>query len=150
MSWYKVNRPDVVCEAFEDEVVVVNLRSGAYYSLGGSAVSVWNLVEGGAGPASIAETLASAHGRQPESVRPDVERFLAELLQEQLIAPDGDGPQTIGQRREPSEPADQPVTPYVAPSLEKYTDMQELLLLDPIHEVDETGWPARPPQAPGT
>jgi hypothetical protein len=24
-----------------------------------------------------------------------------------------------------------------------YEDMQDLLLLDPIHDVDETGWPAR-------
>jgi hypothetical protein len=24
-----------------------------------------------------------------------------------------------------------------------YTDMEELLLLDPIHDVDETGWPVR-------
>jgi hypothetical protein len=30
---------------------------------------------------------------------------------------------------------------FEIPALEKYTDMEELLLLDPIHEVDETGWP---------
>ena len=27
--------------------------------------------------------------------------------------------------------------------MEKYDDMQELLLLDPIHEVDEAGWPVK-------
>ena len=32
----------------------------------------------------------------------------------------------------------------VEPQLSSYTDMQELLLLDPIHEVDESGWPNRP------
>jgi hypothetical protein len=26
--------------------------------------------------------------------------------------------------------------------LNKYTDMQDLLLLDPIHEVDAAGWPS--------
>ena len=26
---------------------------------------------------------------------------------------------------------------------ERFTDMQDLLLLDPIHDVDETGWPVR-------
>jgi hypothetical protein len=31
--------------------------------------------------------------------------------------------------------------PYQEPKLGKYTDMQELLLLDPVHEVDEAGWP---------
>ncbi len=32
--------------------------------------------------------------------------------------------------------------------MNKYTDMQDLLLLDPIHEVDETkGWPTRDPKS---
>jgi hypothetical protein len=32
---------------------------------------------------------------------------------------------------------------FVPPSLAKFQDMQDLLLLDPIHETDEPGWPAR-------
>jgi hypothetical protein len=32
---------------------------------------------------------------------------------------------------------------YVPPVMNKHSDMQELLLLDPIHEVDEAGWPSR-------
>ena len=35
---------------------------------------------------------------------------------------------------------------YEAPVLECYTDMQELLLLDPIHEVEETNWLVNKPQ----
>ena len=32
---------------------------------------------------------------------------------------------------------------FQAPSLQKYTDMEEMLALDPIHEVDEEmGWPS--------
>ena len=31
---------------------------------------------------------------------------------------------------------------YTAPKLATYSDLQDLLLLDPIHDVDETGWPA--------
>jgi len=30
---------------------------------------------------------------------------------------------------------------YKAPELDTYEDMQDLILLDPIHEVDESGWP---------
>jgi hypothetical protein len=30
--------------------------------------------------------------------------------------------------------------------LQKYTDMADLLLLDPIHEVDEQGWPQPAPR----
>jgi len=31
--------------------------------------------------------------------------------------------------------------PFTKPELHKFTDMQDLLLFDPIHEVDESGWP---------
>jgi hypothetical protein len=34
------------------------------------------------------------------------------------------------------------------PLLNKYSDMQELLLLDPIHDVDEAGWPKPVPEHP--
>jgi hypothetical protein len=32
--------------------------------------------------------------------------------------------------------------------LNKYSDMQELLLLDPIHDVDDAGWPKPNPDPP--
>jgi len=42
-------------------------------------------------------------------------------------------------------PAGRP--PFVKPILQKYTDMADLLLLDPIHEVGEQGWPHPAPRA---
>ena len=35
---------------------------------------------------------------------------------------------------------------WQAPLLQKFTDMQALLLLDPIHEVDSAGWPQPKPE----
>ena len=34
--------------------------------------------------------------------------------------------------------------PWAAPTLERFTDLQSLLLLDPIHDVDDSGWPRQP------
>ncbi len=34
---------------------------------------------------------------------------------------------------------------FAPPRLQRYTDMQDLLLLDPIHDVDEVGWPVASP-----
>ena len=31
--------------------------------------------------------------------------------------------------------------PFVAPSFTTFTDMQDIILLDPVHEVDTRGWP---------
>ena len=49
--------------------------------------------------------------------------------------------------RSASGPVDEPVgrTPFVDPALEKYTDMQDFLLVDPIHEVSDAGWPHTQP-----
>ena len=41
----------------------------------------------------------------------------------------------------PANPSTTNQKEYEPPVIECYPDMQELLLLDPIHEVDETGWP---------
>jgi len=30
---------------------------------------------------------------------------------------------------------------FQPPTLNKYTDMRDMLLLDPIHDVGESGWP---------
>ena len=38
---------------------------------------------------------------------------------------------------------------YEPPTLKKYDDMADLLLVDPIHDVAaETGWPERRPDRP--
>lgn len=41
-------------------------------------------------------------------------------------------------------PTPDSIPEYAAPTIENYTDMQDLLMLDPIHEVDVAGWPKKP------
>ena len=41
---FRINRPNVVSESFEGEVVIVNLDSGCYFSLLGSAANVHNIL----------------------------------------------------------------------------------------------------------
>lgn len=137
---FKVNRPQVILEAFEDEVVVVNLETGVYYSLVGSAAELWELISQGRSIAEIVEVVASRHRMDCSSLQPIVERFIWELIEEQLVSP------SDATAAEPTSPCESPApavgAAFVAPSLEKFTDMTDLIMLDPIHEVDETGWPA--------
>ena len=37
-----------------------------------------------------------------------------------------------------------PAGQYRSPAIERFDDLEELLVLDPIHEVDEAGWPVTP------
>lgn len=137
---FRINRPSVIHEILDDELVVVNLKSGSYYSLDKVGAVAWREVESGA---SLGE-VTSALLREFDGEGGVVERAAAELLQElereELIVPAANGAATAR-----SESAAAPVRrgAFSAPVLHKYTDMQDLLLLDPIHEVDEAGWPAR-------
>lgn len=70
-----------------------------------------------------------------------VTRFIAELARLNLIVP---AELTADLTAEIEVPASDEFQP---PALESYTDMQDLLLLDPIHEVDEMGWPQKAPDA---
>lgn len=132
-SRFTANAPAVVYEEFDNEVVVIHLNKGAYYSLESGGALVWRALQTGASPSEIAAAIQAQHPNA-EEVNQAVSGFLAELQAEELVRPVSDAP-TDARPALPSFPAWSP------PVLQKYTDMQDLLLLDPIHEVDEKGWP---------
>jgi hypothetical protein len=136
---FRINRPDVIHEILDDELVVVNLRSGAYFSLDRIGAVVWQAIERHASVPDMRAELAARYEGEEETIERELERLLGDLRRENLIVPhEGNGAVEAA-----PAPIAEPRTPFGAPVLQKYTDMQELLLLDPIHEVDETGWPTR-------
>jgi hypothetical protein len=79
-----------------------------------------------------------------------VAAFVDELTREQLVVSAGEG--SIA--RSPGEPggtgtAQVDPGPWSTPTLTRFTDMQDLLVLDPVHEVDDRGWPHLPSAAEG-
>lgn len=132
-------QPDVVFEESDAEVVVVNLKDGVYYFLSGPAAFVWMAVHSGSTGQEVVSQISSL-GEVPESLSADVLGFLGRLIELGLLNSIRD-----------SQKASQlpiPVAAYFPdgyrpPELETYADLQDILLLDPIHDVDETGWPSR-------
>ena len=143
---FRVNAPQVIHEAIEGEVIIINLETGNYYSLKGSGASIWEVLHNST--AIDLEGVVDALAPRFDTPRAELEaalgRFVDELSAEGLL---------VG-----ADAADEPDTPRAAisadgaakqafeqPVLEKYTDMQDLVLLDPVHEVDEAGWPQQRP-----
>jgi hypothetical protein len=134
---YRVNMPPVIHQTLDGEVIAVNLDTGVYYSLSGVAADVWAAVEAGAGAAEAIDAVSIRYDAPRPVVERELTRFLDELREEALIVPDsGAAPLPL-----PAAADGQATVPFAEPVLHKYTDMQELLLLDPIHDVDEAGWP---------
>lgn len=137
-SHFRINTPHVINEVIDGEAVVINLATGDYYSLRGSGAFIWSAVEQLADAHEIAEALVAA-GMPIADAEPAVRRLLGQLAAEGLVVPLEDDP-----RDHPSKGLVPPPAALDLPMLEKFTDMQDLILLDPVHEVDERGWPNEP------
>jgi hypothetical protein len=134
---HRVNAPTVAAETVNGEVLMIHLESGNYYSLRATGATIWEAIELGVPGPTIATAFRDRYGvADADEV---VDEFLAELVSEDLLTTDPIG--TNGQ----AAPAWAPPSldgDFVAPRLEKFTDMQHLILLDPVHEVDTgQGWP---------
>lgn len=134
--------PWVTHERLDDEVIAINLENGAYYAFDGVAADCWNLVDQHAAPDDMVALLEARYPTGGADVRADVATFVARLLEERLaIAPDAPIPPVDRSALTLPEPAEAGPRAYTAPVVERYNDLDDLLLLDPIHEVDDAGWP---------
>ena len=136
---FRVSGPNIIHEQFDDEVVIVNLTTGSYYSAEKTGASIWSLILQNKSKDEILAQFANEYPADLGEIEHGISSFLSELIQESLIAQDGSSPGASVESR-PSADSNRAKS-FDKPSLQKYTDMEELLLLDPIHEVDEMGWP---------
>jgi hypothetical protein len=132
---FTVNAPAVVAEVIDGEAVIMNLQSGHYFSTSGVGALAWEWLALGHADVDVAHVLAERHPAAASQVRADVARFVDallahDLLREATVAAPGEAPAAA------AAPA-----VWSAPVLSAYTDMEDLLLLDPIHDVGPAGWP---------
>lgn len=125
---YRIISENIAHQRIDGEVIVIHFDTGNYYSLNGSAAELWQLLEQ---PRSVGSLSRCFVGTDVESERA-LKSFLDELAGEGLLeCIDGSSV-----RSRPNAPI-----PFTPPVLEKYSDMQHLLLADPLHDVKEEGWP---------
>ncbi len=143
-SIYRINKPKVIHEVFEDEVVIVNLGDGVYYSLDRVGAVIWNSINDGAPESEMVARLTRQFESNGVDLDSEVRRLLKELQDEDLIVQCADdSPSVAPQTDDRSLGVVVPKQKFAPPVLARYTDMKDILLLDPIHEVDETGWPSK-------
>ncbi len=138
---YRVNHPQVINETIDGEAIMINLVTGSYYSLDSVGGEVWGLVEQSLSVDDIVTELGRRYEASEDVIRSAVENLLGQLSHEQLVAHDETRSSALSA---PTGPPAAVLLPFRAPTLEKFTDMQDLILLDPVHEVDTRGWPHVP------
>ncbi len=131
----------VAHERIENEVIAIDLTTGTYYSMVDSTADVWTLLSAGLDLDETSTVLAERFAADAAAIVDELRRFVDELIEAGLLVPldsGGEGSADLGVT-DVELPA--PESPYAPPRLERYDDMEALLLLDPIHEVDDAGWP---------
>lgn len=123
---YTLRTPNVVSDEVGGETLAINLDTGAYYVIAPSALPVWRAISNGIRPSAL---LDDADDKRSAALSAFVERVIAAGL---VTASDIES--TVDSSIEWN--ADGLL-------LQEFTDMADLLGLDPIHDADEVvGWPS--------
>jgi hypothetical protein len=134
---YRVSGPRVIFENVDDELILVHMERGTYYSTDDVGALIWSRIESGASAEDLRATIASRYDADPGTIADAVADFLARLLREELVVVEdvwGPSPTDVPQPEVGRRPFQPPV-------LNVYQDMQDMLSLDPIHDVEAAGWP---------
>lgn len=136
-----MNSPQVISETVGGETIIVNLATGHYFNLQGTAVEIWDGVVREEPAQAIAVGLAGRYAAADGEIEEAVDAFLSELTVAELVVPEDDdgAPVAIAPSTEGGD-----LPPFTPPTFTTFTDMQDIILLDPVHEVDARGWPHAP------
>lgn len=131
---YKVASGDIVHESFDGDAVVLDLASGRYFGFSDSGSCVWEALISHVAPASLVGRPCAAGVLGAD----DLHAFVTRLIEHGLLVPC-------------EEAAAAAFAPALAARLaastdalkvDMYDELADLVMVDPIHDVDEpAGWP---------
>lgn len=133
---YTINEPEVIYEEFGDEIVAVNLDTGIYYSLRGSAFEIWLSLKDPATISQILSLVLEKYEGKVDEIDAHIHQFIDRLISLNLIKT---STTSAAVKNQANHSAIKSV--FLPPEIDVFSDMQDILLLDPVHDVDESGWP---------
>ncbi len=130
-------------EVLDGEAVIVDLRTGRYHAAAGVAATLWSTLAHSADLTTLSEAVTKAYTSVPADAESRIRAFVDQLLEAELIV-EASGSE-IAPRIETATTGE--ALPWNNPVLESHNDLEDLLLLDPVHDVGADGWPqVAPPQ----
>ena len=132
---YKLNEEKMFYDYADGQAVVINYQTGMYYGMSLLASAILDRIIAGKGVEEII-TAVKELPQCPSDIAERVYNFVKELQETEVIV---NGPTVTG--------GSEPLAREVAEEgfdlrLEMFAEMQDLLLADPVHDVDmQAGWP---------
>ncbi|TIN27546.1 MAG: PqqD family protein [Mesorhizobium sp.] len=131
---YAISSKDIVSESFDGEAVVLDLSCGKYFGFSDSGSRIWQALSSGVDAQALIGLTAGASTIGPA----ELEGFVSQLLELGLLV----------RLDAPAQPLPGDLLAELAATSEPLTvsvhdDLADLIVVDPIHEVEEpVGWPA--------
>lgn len=121
-------------ERLNGEIIIISFDSGDYFSCFGTASDILTLINQRASCDQIIKTLSNYYNET--LIKDQVLNFIKRCLTEQIIV-ESDDKSSMNF----SLPDDYDRSKWNEPILEKFSEYNDLLLIDPIHDSSLEGWP---------
>lgn len=122
----------IIFEVIDQEIVVISLATGTYFSLKSPAATVFALLESGCPQEELVSRLEKLFDTKLDAHLDAIASFVQSLLTESIMescAQDQCGGFDVATIEALV------VKPFQAPVIDKFEDMQDLFLLDPVHPI---------------
>lgn len=136
---YVIDNETVVSDVIGGEAVMLHRGSGDYFSTDGVGCLIWQWVGERQSRGWIVKTLNERFAAEQSEIETAVDAFLLDLLSHNLVREIGGNAGSAGEAS--IEPQREPEPAFARPVLHVYSDIRRMVLMDPIHEVAEAGWP---------
>lgn len=137
---YALNSDHLASELVEGELVMINFDNGCYYACNEAGASLLAALNEGHSPADLVVHCSAHFAAEQTLVQREFENFVDALMAEQIL-------KLCPATSASAGPVRVTGSQWQAPRLGRYADLQDLLLLDPIHDVAPQGWPQTADQA---
>lgn len=134
MANYVLNEEKMFSDIADGIAIIINSESGVYYGMNSFGTAVFESLMQGASTDEVLGCIKAMPGA-PENVAETLDNFVKKLLAFEIVV-EGEA-SSAAVKLDPALAQQEGFQLNV----EEYTDAQELLLADPIHEVkNDTGW----------
>ena len=130
-----VDTANVSWEQVGGEVIAIQLSTGRYYNMVDTATAIWLFLSNGASLDTLTTKLRQLY-KDESLMLSGLEDFVYECIKSSLLV-------SIDKEKLSREELflDLKFNEWSAPQLNEYIDLQDLILVDPIHDVQKSGWP---------
>ena len=138
--FYCIEKAEVVSDIIDGEAIMLQRKYGDYFSTDGVGGLIWQWIGEGQSRSQILNKLNARFSASLAEIATAVDSFLANLVAHKLVREIVEGDKLAIESL--IEPQTNPDAEFVRPTLHVYSDIRNMVLLDPIHDVDENvGWP---------